>query len=118
MTSFVRGLAALLCAAAMAATPALQAQDRTSLDTERDRTSYMIGMDVGRSLVAVGPDLDLAAFERAVRHAFGGGEPLLSEADAADVICFPVPPSAATPDRPPRRTVTSAIATRACVRPG
>ncbi|TDK22487.1 FKBP-type peptidyl-prolyl cis-trans isomerase [Luteimonas aestuarii] len=85
MTSFLRGTAALLCAAVLALPLAASAADKTSLDTDRDRTGYMIGMDVGRSLAPVAPDMDVAAFERAVRHAFEGGEPLLGEADAAQV---------------------------------
>lgn len=85
MRSFVRGLAALLCAATMVTASAVQAQDKTSLETDRDRTGYMIGMDVGRSLAPMGPDLDLVAFERAVRNGLAGGEPLLGEADAAQL---------------------------------
>ena len=85
MTSLLRGMAVLLCAAALALPLAATAADKTSLDTDRDRTGYMIGMDVGRSLAPVAPDMDVAAFERAVRHAFEGGEPLLGEAEAAQV---------------------------------
>lgn len=85
MTSFTRGLAALLLAAATVAAPAVKAQNKASLDSERDRISYMIGMDVGRSLQPMAPDMELASFERAVRHAFAGGEPLLGEADAAQI---------------------------------
>jgi len=42
----------------------------------------MVGMDVGRSIAPAGPDIDLQAFERAIRHAFAGGKPLLAEAEA------------------------------------
>ena len=85
MTSFVRGLAALFFAAASLAAFHTTAGDKTTLDSERDRISYMIGMDVGRSLSAVGPDMDLASFQRAVGNAFEGGKPLLDEAEAARV---------------------------------
>ncbi len=85
MTSFSRGIAVLLLAAIACAASVAWAQDKASLDTERDRMSYMVGIDVARSLNAVGPDMDLAAFERAVRNAFAGGRPLLSDADAAAV---------------------------------
>jgi FKBP-type peptidyl-prolyl cis-trans isomerase FkpA len=86
MKSVLRGIAALSIAAAvwpagaMAQDPA--AQDKTTLTTERDRISYMVGMDVGRSIGTVGPDLDLKAFERAVDNAFDGGKPLISEDEA------------------------------------
>lgn len=83
MTSFLRGLATLSLLLALSAAAA--AQDKASLDSERDRISYYIGTDVGRSLAQVGPDMDLAAFQRAVSHAFQGGKPLVSETDAATV---------------------------------
>jgi FKBP-type peptidyl-prolyl cis-trans isomerase FkpA len=85
MTSFLRGAAALLCAVGLALASPASAADKTSLDSDRDRTSYMIGMDVGQSMAPVAPDLDLAAFERAVRNALAGGEPLLAEAEAAQL---------------------------------
>lgn len=86
MKSLLRGLAALSIAAAVwpagAMTQDVAAQDKTALASERERISYMVGMDVGRSLGAAGPDLDLKAFERAVGNAFAGGKPLLSEDEA------------------------------------
>jgi FKBP-type peptidyl-prolyl cis-trans isomerase FkpA len=78
-------LALLLAASAFGPIAAAQsqgapaAQAATSLQGERERASYMVGMDVARSIEAVGPDLDLDAFERAIRNAFAGGEPLLAE---------------------------------------
>ncbi|WP_202843499.1 FKBP-type peptidyl-prolyl cis-trans isomerase [Luteimonas saliphila] len=84
MNRFVRGIAALGLTALLAGAAA-QAQAPTSLDGERERISYLIGMDVGRSLEAAGPDIDYASFERAVAHALAGGEPLIAEADVAQV---------------------------------
>ena len=78
MKGFVRGVAALLLIAAMSA----HAQDKQVLTTERDKVSYMIGMDVANSVAPVGPDMDMASFERAVRNAFEGGKPLLDETAA------------------------------------
>ncbi|MEO6366015.1 MAG: FKBP-type peptidyl-prolyl cis-trans isomerase [Luteimonas sp.] len=87
MKSWKRGLAAmllsstLLSAIAFAAEPQVKpAQD--ALSSERDRNSYMVGMDVGRSIAPVGTDMDPAMFERAVRNAFDGGKPLLTDAEA------------------------------------
>jgi FKBP-type peptidyl-prolyl cis-trans isomerase FkpA len=74
----VRGVAALLLIAALSA----HAQDKQVLTTERDKVSYMIGMDVANSVAPVGPDMDMASFERAVRNAFEGGKPLLDETAA------------------------------------
>ena len=78
MKGFVRGVAALLLIAAMSA----HAQDKQVLTTERDKVSYMIGMDVANSVAPVGPDMDMASFERAVRNAFEGGKPLIDETTA------------------------------------
>ena len=78
MKGFVRGVAALLLIAALSA----HAQDKQVLTTERDKVSYMIGMDVANSVAPVGPDMDMASFERAVRNAFEGGKPLLDETAA------------------------------------
>ena len=77
MRFWIRGMAAMML---MLGAAAVLAQD--ALTTERDRNSYMVGMDVGQSISSVGPDMALATFERAVRNAFAGGKPLLSESEA------------------------------------
>ncbi|TXI46317.1 MAG: FKBP-type peptidyl-prolyl cis-trans isomerase [Lysobacter sp.] len=53
--------------------------------SERAKVSYMVGADVGRSIAPVGPDLDIAAFERAVKNAFANGKPLLSDEESQTV---------------------------------
>ncbi len=77
-----RGLAALLLAAIAlpAATASAQAaaKDITALNSDRDKVSYMIGMDVAKSVAPAAPDLDVAALERALRNAFDGGAPLIT----------------------------------------
>lgn len=83
MKAFLRGIAALVIG--IAATGSVGAQDKTALASDRDRVSYMVGMDVARSLEPVKGDIDLAAFERAVRNAFAGGKPLLDEAQTRSV---------------------------------
>ena len=83
MKAFVRGVAALLTTAAMLFGAAASAQDKTVLTTERDKASYMVGTDIGQFDCAGGPDLDLAAFERAIQNAFDGGKPLLSRRRSA-----------------------------------
>lgn len=77
MKFLLRATAALLLGASALA-PAL-AQDKATLTSERDKVSYMVGMDVGKSLVQAGPDIDMAAFQRAVGNAFDGGEPLIAQ---------------------------------------
>lgn len=85
MKHFVRGFAVFLMTAAALASTAAMAQDKTMLTTERDRTSYMVGYDIAQSIAPVAPDLDIGAFERAIGNAFGGGKPLLAEAEAKAV---------------------------------
>lgn len=85
MSVGVRGLAAWMMAAALLLAGWVQAQDKAALTTDREKVSYMIGADVGRSISAAGPDLDFAAFERAIRNAFAGGKPLLSDEEARTI---------------------------------
>ena len=85
MKRAMRGVAALMAATlAMAGgNVAAQAQGgKTALVTEKDKVSYAIGMDVGRSFQPVADYIDLVAFERAVKNAFDGGKPLQSEEEA------------------------------------
>ena len=84
MNPFLRGLSALSLVAALSLAPAI-AQENAVPSSEREKNSYMIGMDVGNSIQPVGPDLDRDTFMRAVGNALDGGEPLLSEDDAAEV---------------------------------
>ena len=58
------------------------AQSAKPLANAREKTSYMIGMDVGGSLQPVAEDIDIAAFEKSVRNGLTGGEPLLQAAQA------------------------------------
>lgn len=79
MRVWMRGIAATALAATALSVMAQQAQP--PLVSERDKVSYTIGMDVGKSIAPAAPDMDMAAFERAVRNTFDGGKPLLPEAE-------------------------------------
>ena len=88
MKAFARGVAVLLTSAVALCGTAVAApasKDKTVLTTETQKASYMVGVDVAQSIAPVGPDLDVAAFERAIQNAFEGGKPLLSEAEAKPV---------------------------------
>lgn len=85
MNRFARGMAALALSALVATASVGMAQELTRLSGERQQISYLVGMDVARSLAAAGPDIDYASFERAVSHALAGGEPLIGEAEVAQV---------------------------------
>lgn len=82
MKGFLRGIAAL--ALGLAAAGSVHAQGGAP-GSEREQVSTMVGIDVARSLAPVKDDIDLAAFEKAVRNAFDGGKPLLDEAQAREV---------------------------------
>ncbi len=83
MKGFLRGVAAL--AIGITTMSGAVAQDKKMLQSERDKVSYMVGMDVARSLEPVKGDIDFATFERSVRNAFDGGKPLLDEAQTKQV---------------------------------
>jgi len=53
--------------------------------TDRDKVGYMIGMDVAKSVAPALPDMDMAAFQRAVDNALAGGKPMLDEAASKQV---------------------------------
>ncbi|GHA71640.1 FKBP-type peptidyl-prolyl cis-trans isomerase N-terminal domain-containing protein [Cognatilysobacter bugurensis] len=93
MNVLLRGSAVLLTAAALtAALPSAHAtptrpgvvnpETKTMLSNDREKVSYAIGLDVGNSLKPIGPDLDVAALEQAMRHVFGGGKPTMSQQEA------------------------------------
>jgi FKBP-type peptidyl-prolyl cis-trans isomerase FkpA len=91
MKPFVRGAAVLLTSATLlgavvvlpvaAAAQNAPAQDKNLLNSDRAKASYMVGHDIARSITPAAPDIDLAAFERAISNAFQGKEPLIAEAD-------------------------------------
>ena len=83
MKPFLRAAVALLLSATALAAMAQDADP--ALSTDRDRASYAVGVDVGRSLQPIAEELDLAALEKEVRQLFDGGKPSLSPADAQQV---------------------------------
>lgn len=95
MKTYVRGAAALLAAAAVltataapqssAPAPAASTPAAAAPAAKRQQVSSLIGFDVAQSIAPVAPDMDLAAFERAIRNAFDNGKPLLSNEDAQQV---------------------------------
>ncbi len=87
MKRTMRGVAALVAATLAMMGGNLVAQtlekgDKTVLATEKEKVSYAIGMDVGKSFEPVAEFVDLGVFERAVKNAFDGGKPLQSEEEA------------------------------------
>ncbi|MEO5622214.1 MAG: FKBP-type peptidyl-prolyl cis-trans isomerase [Dokdonella sp.] len=73
-----RATCALLLAAVFGLVQAQQAPPAT----DRDKVGYMIGMDVARSIEPAMPDMDMAAFQKAMENGMSGQPPLLDAADA------------------------------------
>lgn len=82
MSFSLRALAALLIATLAAGL--VHAQE-AGLQSERDKISYMVGMDVSKSVAPALPDMDMAAFERAIANGLAGGRPLLDDAAAKQI---------------------------------
>lgn len=106
MRRLVRGFAALVAATLAMTGGQVLAQEKAALVSERDKVSYAVGMDVGRSFAPVSSYVDLASFERAVRNAFEGGKPLQSEeaakaTDAALRMNLAAAQGAPVPGTPP-----------------
>ncbi len=56
------------------------------LATEKQQVSYMIGMDIGKSLKPMKDELDLATLERAIKDTFADKKPLLTDEQAMQVM--------------------------------
>ena len=70
------------CALLLTAVFGLVQAQQAPLTTERDKVGYMIGMDVAQSLKPAMPDMDMAAFQKALENGMAGKEPLFDEAEA------------------------------------
>ena len=106
MKRSLRNVGALVAATLAFMGGEVVAQGKTELVTERDKVSYAVGMDVGKSFAPVSPYLDLGSFERAVKNAFDGKEPLQSEevakaTDAALRMNLAASQGAPVPGMPP-----------------
>lgn len=55
------------------------------LKDEKERISYMIGMDIGKTLDQVKDEVDVDTLEKALRTALSGGKPLMTEEQAQKV---------------------------------
>ncbi|MDI1253259.1 FKBP-type peptidyl-prolyl cis-trans isomerase [Thermomonas sp.] len=70
------------CALLLVAVFGLVQAQQAPLATDRDKVGYMIGMDVARSLEPAMPDMDMAAFQKALENGMAGKQPLLDGAEA------------------------------------
>ena len=90
MTDRNHALPGTLLALATAATvaPALAAGPAAPapLVTERDKVSYLIGLDIGKSLKQIGDEIDMAVLQRAIDDVLAGRASPLGDADAAATL--------------------------------
>ncbi len=82
MKRSVRGVAAWVAIMAATLGVNVSAQEKTVLSNEREKVSYAIGVDVGQSFAPVASYIDVPSFERAVKNAMDGGQPLISQQEA------------------------------------
>lgn len=75
-------IAAAISAAILVFNPALAAEP---LKSEREKVSYMIGMDVGQSLIQIKDEVDVEVMARAVGDVLAGRETALSREEANQV---------------------------------
>lgn len=75
-------IAAAVSAAFLLVTPAFAAD---TLKSEREKVSYMIGMDVGQSLLQIKDEVDVEIMARAVSDVLAGRETALSRDEANQV---------------------------------
>jgi FKBP-type peptidyl-prolyl cis-trans isomerase FkpA/FKBP-type peptidyl-prolyl cis-trans isomerase FklB len=57
----------------------------TGLKTEKEQASYMIGMDIGKSLDPIKADIDMDTVVKAAKATLAGGKPLLTDAQMQEI---------------------------------
>lgn len=63
----------------------LNAEDQISLKSQREKISYIIGMDIGNNLKKQAIDVDPDIFLRGLKDALSGVKPLMSEDEVREV---------------------------------
>lgn len=83
MNNPARGLAALLTlVAGLTFAVSVAAQDKAALQSDRDKISYMVGMDIAHSIAPAAADVDVGELRKALQNAMVGGPPLISVDEA------------------------------------
>ena len=84
MTKFVRNtLATAVAVAALSSPFAASAVDK--LTTEREKVSYMVGMDLSKGLMQIKDEIDLAIVMQAMETSLKGGATLMTDAEQQTV---------------------------------
>ena len=76
-------LAAAVFATSVLLFSAQAAAQNAALATEKDRISYVLGMDIGKTLKSMSDDIDAAVLKRAIDDTLAGKPPLLDEQEVA-----------------------------------
>lgn len=61
------------------------AEDQISLKSQKEKISYIIGMDIGNNLKKQSIDVDPDIFFKGLKDALSGGKPLMSEGEVREV---------------------------------
>jgi FKBP-type peptidyl-prolyl cis-trans isomerase FklB len=74
----------VLCAV-LVATPVVAAE-KEELKTQKDKVSYVIGLDMGNSLKKNMVDVDIEILVKGIKDAFSGAKPLMTEQEMKETI--------------------------------
>jgi FKBP-type peptidyl-prolyl cis-trans isomerase FklB len=64
----------------------LSAEQTLTLKNQKEKISYIIGMDIGRNLKTQSADIDADILARGIKDAFSGGKPLLTEQEVHETM--------------------------------
>jgi FKBP-type peptidyl-prolyl cis-trans isomerase FklB len=64
----------------------VNAQDKPAMKSEKDKISYIIGMDIGNNFKKQGVEVDPDILARGIKDALSGAKPQLTEQEAKDVM--------------------------------
>jgi len=64
----------------------VNAQENLALKSQKDKVSYIIGMDIGTNLKKQSIDIDTNIFAKGVKDALSGGKPLLTEQEIQETM--------------------------------
>jgi FKBP-type peptidyl-prolyl cis-trans isomerase FklB len=70
----------------LTATSVTRAEDKSELTSQKDKVSYSIGMNIGRTLKGGGYDVDVDTLASAIKDLMAGKEPKMTEAQAKEVM--------------------------------
>jgi FKBP-type peptidyl-prolyl cis-trans isomerase FklB len=64
----------------------VNAQEKPTLKNQKEKMSYIIGMDIGNNLKKQSIDIEPAALTRGIKDALAGGKPLLTEQEIQETM--------------------------------